>query len=245
MLPWKRWTNTWGLQIKRYRLRRQCQKLWWTPIRVLIMWCQKLRWTPIRVFDSVTPEITMNIHTCVNNVGNISHRTSSISESVSGPAELYWKRRIALAALTDATNVSSEVCSKELSIVSESTYTVSSYYHWWRFWVWTSELDHHTSDNIISENLSVAGHSIDIPDEVGVDTPTKKTGGEFPKFHNVFELQPKGIIVVCDFCPFESNCVKEFHQHLREVHGNTYGYGSRWTYSDNCSGQILPKVISC
>jgi len=69
-----------------------------------------------------TPEISVNNHTSVNTVENYSNRTSSsTSESISGPAELNWKRRIALAALTDATKVSSEVCSNELSILSESS----------------------------------------------------------------------------------------------------------------------------
>jgi len=54
---------------------------------------------------SPTPEIMMNVHMRVNNVENISNRTSSISESISSSAKLYWEQRIALAAQTDVTKV--------------------------------------------------------------------------------------------------------------------------------------------
>jgi len=71
----------------------------------------------------------------------------------------------------------------------------------------TGELDHHTADNTISENLSVVNNSVDIPDvrDVGVDLPTNNTCGELPKCQNVVEVQARGITVVCDFCLFESN----------------------------------------
>jgi len=97
--------------------------------------------------------------------------------SVSSPADLYWKRRIALAALTDATKVNCEVCSNELSTISESTVPIIVYEG---FESETGELDHHTSDNTISENLSVVDHSADIPDViiVAVDISTNNSCDE-------------------------------------------------------------------
>jgi len=94
------------------------------------------------------------------------------------------------------------------------------------------------------ESLSVVNDSVDIPDVFNfvVDIPTKNSCGNLPKCHNVVEAQPNGITVICDFCPFESNHVKEFHQHLRKLHAKTYG--SRWIYSDTCSKRILPIFTS-
>jgi len=109
----------------------------------------------------------------------------------------------------------------------------------------TSVFDHHTSDSIISENASVVSMSVEIPDViiVEVDIPMNDTCDELSKCFDVIEVQTKVFTVECDFCTFTSSRVKKFHQHLREVHRNTYG--SRWTYSDTCSERILPKYISC
>jgi len=102
-------------------------------------------------------------------------------ESTFSPAELHWKRRIALAALTGATKTNSEVCSNELSTVTESTVPIIVDEG---FESENSELDHHTSDNTISEHLSVVNYYVDIPDviNVGVDIPTNKTCGELPEW---------------------------------------------------------------
>jgi len=108
----------------------------------------------------------------------------------------------------------------------------------------TGELDHHTSNNTISENLSDVNNSMDIPNvvDVGVDIPTNNTCVKLPKHQNVVEIQPKEIEVVCDFCPFVSTWVKELHLNLPEVHAKTYG--DLCTYSLTCSERILPKVSS-
>jgi len=79
---------------------------------------------PNQTLLTVTPtsEIPVNARLCVNSVENLPNQTSSSTfESVSNPAELYWKKRIVLAALTDATKVNSEVCSTELSTVTGNT----------------------------------------------------------------------------------------------------------------------------
>jgi len=127
-----------------------------------------------------------------------------------------------LAAQTDATKVNSVVSSNKLSIVTESAVPIVVDEI---FESETGEFDHHMSDNAISENLSVFNNSVDIPDVINVvvDFPTNNTCGKLPKCHNVVEVQTNGITVICNFCPFESNRVKEFHQHLREIHANTYG----------------------
>jgi len=67
--------------------------------------------------------------------------------------------------------VNSEVCLIEIPIVIENTvFTIVDE----GFESETGELDHHTSDNTISENQSVVDHSVDIPDVifVGVDIST-------------------------------------------------------------------------
>jgi len=70
-------------------------------------------------------EVPLNVRSRVNSVENIPNQIpSSILESDSSPTELHWKRRIALAALTDATKVNSEVCLTELSTVTISESTV-------------------------------------------------------------------------------------------------------------------------
>jgi len=62
-----------------------------------------------------TPEISGNARMFVHNEEILPSQTQScILESTSSPAELHWKRRIALAVLTDATKVNNEVCSKYL-----------------------------------------------------------------------------------------------------------------------------------
>jgi len=112
--------------------------------------------------------------------------------------------------------VNREVCSNELSTITESTvpFIIDE-----GFESNTGELDPYTSDNTISENLSVVSNSVDIPDVIDlvIDIPMNNTREEVPKCHNGVEVQTKGIAVICDFCPFESNRVKKFHQHLREV----------------------------
>jgi len=189
-----------------------------------------------------TPEIRVNAHSCVNSAEKLPSQTySSILESVSSLAELHWKRRIALAAKTEATKANSEVCSTELSTVTESTVPIIVDKG---FESENGEVDHHTSDNTISESLSVVDNSVDIPDviNVGVDIPKNNTCGELPKCHDVVEVHTKEIECECDFCPFVSTRVKEFHKHLREVHDNICG--DPWNYSLACSGRLLPKVTS-
>jgi len=143
-----------------------------------------------------------------------------------------------LAALTGATKTNSEVCSNELSTVTESTVPIIVDEG---FESENGELDHHTSDNAISENLSAVNNFVDILDViVRVDITMNNTCGELPKCHDVVEVKTKEIEVECDFCPFVSTQVKEFHKHVREVHDNTYD--DPWTYPLACSGRILPKV---
>jgi len=56
-----------------------------------------------------TPEIQANTHASVHNEENLPSQIHSIMlESVSSPAEIYWKRCIALAALADATKLSEQ-----------------------------------------------------------------------------------------------------------------------------------------
>jgi len=105
-------------------------------------------------------EVPVNARSCVNTLEILPNQTySSILESVSSPVELHWKRRIALAALTDATKVNSEVYLTELPTVTESTAPIIVDEG---FESENGELDHHMSDNTISENLSVANNSVDI-----------------------------------------------------------------------------------
>jgi len=90
--------------------------------------------------------------------------------------------------------VSSEVCSNELSIVSESTLSVPIVIDE-GFESQTGELDHHTSYNIISENLSVVSNSVDIPDViiVEVDILTNDACDELFKCFNIIEVsEPEG-----------------------------------------------------
>jgi len=125
--------------------------------------------------------------------------------------------------------MNSEVCLIEIPIVIENTvFTIIDEC----FESETGELDHHTSNNNIVED-----HSMDNPDviNVEVDIPMNDTSDELSKCFNVFT-------VACGFGPFESNRVKEFHQHLRAVHGKTYGI--QWTYSDTCSERILLRFSS-
>jgi len=101
--------------------------------------------------NNVTPEV--NTHSCVYDVENLPSPTySSILESVSSSAKLYWERRIALAAPTDATKVNSVMSSDELSTITESEVPIVIDEV---FESETGKFDHHTSDNAISENLSV------------------------------------------------------------------------------------------
>jgi len=140
-------------------------------------------------------------------------------ESVSSPAELHWKRRIALAALTDANKLNSEVSPNELYTVTESTVPIVVDEG---FDSKTGELGNHTLDNTISENLSVVNSSADIPDvvDVVVDITMNNTCGDTPKCHDVVEVKTKKIEVEYDFCSFVSNHVEEFHQHIRQRHDN-------------------------
>jgi len=87
----------------------------------------------------------------------------------------------------------------------------------------TGEFNHHRSDNIISQNLSVNNNSVDILDvvDVVVDIPTNNTCVELSKCHNVVKVQTKGFTVDCDFCSFTSTRVEEFRKHIL-VHDNIY-----------------------
>jgi len=126
------------------------------------------------------PEFLVNANLCVNSVENLPNQTYfSVLESVSSSVELHWKLRISLAAQTDATKVNRQVYSNELSTVTESTVPIVVDEG---FESEIGKLDHHTSDNTISEKLSVVSNSVDIPYaiDVGVDIPTNKICGELP-----------------------------------------------------------------
>jgi len=142
-----------------------------------------------------------------------------------------------LAAQTKATKVNSIVCSNELSTVTESTVHIIVDEG---FKSENSELDHHISDNTISESLSVVNNSVDIPDAIDarVDIPMNNPCGELHKCHDVVEVQTKEIECECDFCPFVSTRVKEFHKYIRQVHDNICGDPCK--YSLACGGRLLP-----
>jgi len=108
----------------------------------------------------------------------------------------------------------------------------------------TGEFGPNSSENTISEDLSVVNHSVDIPDvfNVGVDISMNNICGELPKCHNSVEVRTKEIEVECDFCPFVSTHVEEFYQHLRERHDNIQDLP--WNSSVVRSGLLLPKVTS-
>jgi len=135
--------------------------------------------------------------------------------------------------------VNSEVNSNELYTVTESAVPIVVDEG---FESEIGEFGHHTSDKAISENLSVVNNSVDIPDvfNVVVDIPTNNTCGNIPKCHNVVEVRTKEFEVECDFCPFVSTCVEEFHQHLRKKHDNIQDLP--WNFSLVSSGLLLPKV---
>jgi len=128
-----------------------------------------------------TPEISGNARTSVHNEKNLlSQIQSPILESTSSPAEIYWKRRIALAALADATKVNNEVCFIEIPVVIDNTvFTIVDE----GIESGTGELGHHMSDNNISENQPVVDHSVDIPDviNVEVDIPMNDTCDKLSK----------------------------------------------------------------
>jgi len=69
-----------------------------------------------------TPEIQANAHASVHNEEILPIQIhSSILESTPSPAKIYWKRRIVLVALTDATEVNREVCLIKIPSVIEIT----------------------------------------------------------------------------------------------------------------------------
>jgi len=187
-----------------------------------------------------TQEISGNARTSVH-IEEIlpSQIQSRILESTSCPAELHWKRRIALAVLTDATKVNNEVYLIEIPAVIDNTvFTIVDE----GFESGTGELDHHMSDNNNSENQPVVDDSVDIPDviNVEVDLPTIDTCGELSKCLNVIELQPKVFTVECDFCTFKSSRVEEFRKHLL-VHDDIYDL--HWNSSIGRRERTRPKVI--